>query len=244
MGKKRAKEHYDFIKEQYCKEIDNSITNTTIHTCESIEARIQQYQNNYSVTPKDSVSCLFSLENKDNVAILNFASYKKPGGLYFQDVESQEESLCLESTLLPVIEAFKPTYYAWNNKHLNRGIYLNRALYSKDILFERERQKVYADVITCAAPNAGVAEYVCGVGDKELREVMLDRINFMLSVAEEHGVQTLILGAWGCGVFEWNPETVAELFMEVKGRYNIPNIIFAVPGLFEYNYMVFNRVLS
>ena len=60
------------------------------------------------------------------------------------------------------------------------------------------------------------------------------------SIAEEHGVQTLILGAWGCGVFEWNPETVAELFMEVKGRY----IIFAIPGLFEYNYMVFNRVLS
>ena len=46
---------------------------------------------------------------------------------------------------------------------------------------------------------------------------MLDRINFMLSIAEEHGVQTLILGAWGCGVFE----IVAELFMEVKGRYNI-----------------------
>jgi uncharacterized protein (TIGR02452 family) len=180
---------YDIIKEQYYKEIDNSITNTTIHACESIEARTPQYQNNYSVTPKDSVSCLFSLENKDNVAVLNFASYKKPGGLYFQGVESQEESLCLESTLLPVIEAFKPTYYTWNNKHLNRGIYLNRALYSKDILFERERQKVYADVITYA-----------GVGDKELREAMLDRINFMLSVAEEHGVQTLILGAWGCGV--------------------------------------------
>ena len=69
--------------------------------------------------------------------------------------------------------------------------------------------------------NAGVAEYVCGVGDKELREAMLDRINFMLSIAEEHGVQTLILGAWGCGVFEWNPEIVAELFMEIKGKYNI-----------------------
>lgn len=161
MGKKRAKEHYDFIKEQYYKEIDNSIANTTIHACESIEARIPQYQNNYSVTPEDSFSCLFSLENKDNVAVLNFASYKKPGGLYFQGVESQEESLCLESTLLPVIEA------------------------------------------------------------------MLDRINFMLSIAEEHGVQTLILGAWGCGVFEWNPEIVAELFI----RRSWVN-------------MVFNRVLS
>lgn len=151
MGKKRAKEHYDFIKEQYYKEIDNSITNTTIHACESIEARTPQYQNNYSVMPEDSVSCLFSLESKDNVAVLNFASYKKPGGLYFQGIESQEESLCLESTLLPVIEAFKPTYYAWNNKHLNRGMYLNRALYSEDILFERGKQKVYADVITCGS---------------------------------------------------------------------------------------------
>lgn len=73
MGKKRAKEHYDFIREQYHKEIDN----TSIYACESVETRIPQYQNNYSVTPKDSVSCLFSLENKDN----NFASYKKPGGL-------------------------------------------------------------------------------------------------------------------------------------------------------------------
>lgn len=38
---------YDIIKEQYYKEIDNSITNTTIHACESIEARTPQYQNNY-----------------------------------------------------------------------------------------------------------------------------------------------------------------------------------------------------
>ena len=79
MGKKRAKEHYDFIRKQYHKEIDNSIANTTIHACESIEARTPQYQNNYSVMPEDSVSCLFSLESKDNVAVLNFASYKKPG---------------------------------------------------------------------------------------------------------------------------------------------------------------------
>ena len=93
MGKKRAKEHYDFVKEQYCKEIYISIANTTIHACESVKARIPQYQNNYSVIPEDSVSCLLSLENKDNVAVLNFASYKKPGGLYFQGVESQEEKI-------------------------------------------------------------------------------------------------------------------------------------------------------
>ena len=47
MEKKRAKEHYDFIKEQYYKEIDNSIANTTIHACESIEARTPQYSKYY-----------------------------------------------------------------------------------------------------------------------------------------------------------------------------------------------------
>lgn len=35
MGKKRAKEHYDFIREQYHKEIDN----TSIYACESVETR-------------------------------------------------------------------------------------------------------------------------------------------------------------------------------------------------------------
>lgn len=64
MEKKRAKEHYDFIREQYHKEIDN----TTIHACESVETRIPQYQNNYSVMSEDSVSCLFSLESKDNIS--------------------------------------------------------------------------------------------------------------------------------------------------------------------------------
>lgn len=49
MGKKRAKEHYDFIREQYHKEIDNSIANTTIYSCESAETRIPQYQNHQRI---------------------------------------------------------------------------------------------------------------------------------------------------------------------------------------------------
>lgn len=103
MGKKRANAHYDFIRDQYHKEIDNSIANTTIHVCESIEARIPQYQNNYSVTPKDSVSCLFSLENKNNVAVLNFASYKKPGGLKKAYVQNQLYSQLLKLLNLLII---------------------------------------------------------------------------------------------------------------------------------------------
>lgn len=42
MGKKRAKEHYDFIREQYHKEID-----TSIYACESVETRIPQYSKYY-----------------------------------------------------------------------------------------------------------------------------------------------------------------------------------------------------
>lgn len=72
MGKKRAKEHYDFIRKQYHKEI----ANTTIHACESIEARTPQYQNNYSVTPKDRFCQLWAILK---VWSSNFIIFAVPG---------------------------------------------------------------------------------------------------------------------------------------------------------------------
>ena len=41
------------------------------------------------------------------VCILNFADTIKPGGGYFKGYTTQEEELCFNSTLLPVLEAFK-----------------------------------------------------------------------------------------------------------------------------------------
>lgn len=84
------------------------------------------------------------------ICILNFASYKNPGGGYLNGSMAQEESLCYASTLYNVLERQKD-YYAYNNKHLNYALYTNRALYGPQIYFPAF--DFYCDVITCAVPN-------------------------------------------------------------------------------------------
>lgn len=90
----------------------------------------------------DSVSCLFNLSDNGRTTILNYASYKSPGGFFLEGSPAQEEALCHESNLYPILLAF-------DRQRLNKALYLNRALYSPSV---NDKQKE-ADVITCAAPN-------------------------------------------------------------------------------------------
>lgn len=83
----------------------------------------------------DSVSCLFNLSDNGRTAILNYASYKSPGGFFLEGSPAQEEALCHESNLYPILLAFDRTYYAW----LNKALYLNRALYSSGITNKRKQ---------------------------------------------------------------------------------------------------------
>ena len=49
---------------------------------------------------------------------------------------------------------------------------------------------------------------------------LLRRIKFVLDVAEENKVQTLILGAFGCGVFGQDAAVVAKYFKKCLDTYN------------------------
>jgi uncharacterized protein (TIGR02452 family) len=67
----------------------------------------------------------------------------------------------------------------------------------------------------------------------------------MLDAASVHNVDCLILGAWGCGIFENDPTTMAEAFMNAieTHPHNVPRICFAIPQRNDGNYDVFNKVL-
>lgn len=62
--------------------------------------------------------------------------------------------------------------------------------------------------------------------------VMLERIRYILAVAANNGHKTIVLGAYGCGVFHNNPSEVAEWFRQVlldEGYHSLFNqIVFAV----------------
>lgn len=93
----------------------------------------------------------------------------------------------------------------------------------------RNDKQKEADIITCAAPNFRTAHRYQSKSEND--RVLEDRIHFMYQIAEENGVENLIAGAWGCGVFMQDPYTVATLLIGAARNYNIPNIYFATPRM-------------
>ena len=195
----RAKEHTKEVSTKYAELITNSIEKTKEYSVGvEITSKRTNAKNRVILEPIDSVTALLS-HQEGKVGVLNFASYKRPGGKFLDGSKAQEECLCHESYLYNVLKE-KQTYYEWNKRHKNLAQYLNRCLYTPDILFTRGEKKAFADVITCAAPNITPArKYGWDVSDLVNSNNLYNRIKFVLDIAEDNEIDTLILGAYGCG---------------------------------------------
>ena len=193
----------------------------------------------------DSVKAAFTYRN-GRTAVLNFASFKHPGGMFLSGSKAQEECLCHASNLYNVLREFEKDYYEWNKKNLNKALYKNRGLYSPDIVFEYEGRNFACDVITCAAPNKSAAQQYQGVSDEENSKVLRSRIKFVLDMATVNKVDTLILGAYGCGVFGQDATEVASIFKEMlqTTHRDFKKVVFAVPKGNNDNYAKFEKVFS
>lgn len=102
-------------------------------------------------------------------------------------------------------------------------------------------------MITCAAPNKASAQKYCHVSNAENHDVLESRIRFVLSIAEHEQVDTLILGAFGSGVFGQNGTEVAEIFKKLLTEefWTFEKIIFAIPNdTRNGNYQKFMNVMS
>lgn len=179
------------------------------------------------------------------VAALNFASYKEPGGKFLEGSTAQEESLCHTSFLYNVLREHQD-YYDENRKNLNRGLYTNAAIYSPDVGFTKDSgfNWASADIITCAAPNWGTAEKN-GVNHDENLLALTSRCLFVLDIALANKVDTLILGAYGCGVFKQDPVEVCNTFLELLDRFGktFDTVVFAIPAGGN-NYSTFSQLIE
>lgn len=197
----------------------------------------------------DSVSAIYNCNPEEIVSVLNFASYKNPGGKFIEGAMAQEEALCHESILYNVLsnQRFQNEFYEPNHSRLNKAIYNDNLIYSKDVLFiDSVSGNTYADVITCAAPNYGVATEICKVKPERVLIHMKSRIKHVLYSALDNNVDVVILGAYGCGVFKNDPYKVAQIFKEelettFKGAFE--KVIFAIPNKGSKNYKAFKEVL-
>lgn len=221
--KEIAMDHTKEMAKKFGKEITYSVSNTKLYDTDFSFIPDRSMNTEIKVVSMDSVNAICKYQN-GKTAVLNFASYKNPGGMFLNGSKAQEECLCHESFLYNVLETQK-NYYTWNNLHKNRALYLNRALYSPHILF---RNAVPCDVITCACPNKSAAQKYQNVSNEENLKVLNSRIKFVLDIAEANNVETLILGAFGAGVFGQDATEVAEVFKKHLRNYGFKKVVFAI----------------
>lgn len=246
----QAVSHTEEMEKLFGSAIEEAIRSTTIYdvdfACTRDFGDDDEGSRRITLETLDSVSAIMKAEEEEyRMAVLNFSSYRNPGGGFIGGSKAQEECLCHESFLYNVLSQMKE-FYDWNNQHKNRALYRNRALYTPGVIFVREEKQVSCDVITCAAPNFSAAYKYQNVSHKENSGVLRDRIRFVLDIARENRVNTLILGAYGCGVFGQDPREVAGIFKEyLETKYKcFEKVIFAIPKGRDGNYQVFAEVFD
>lgn len=155
--------------------------------------------------------------NGDGVACLNFASATKAGGGYRSGAQAQEESLARASGLAACLEQV-PAFYDFHRRQ-KHPIYSDRVICSPGVpVFRNDDGGLLPEpypvtFLTAAAPNAGALEERGWQGD--LEGILHSRARRVLAIAAAHGHSHLVLGAWGCGVFRNDPDTVAAVFADL-----------------------------
>jgi uncharacterized protein (TIGR02452 family) len=73
---------------------------------------------------------------------------------------------------------------------------------------------IVMDFITSPAPNAGAVMRNEPENRARVTPTLTERASKVLALSASRGCDALVLGAWGCGVFQNDPATVARVFAE------------------------------
>lgn len=151
--------------------------------------------------------------------VMNFASARHPGGGFTTGARAQEEALCRSSTLYASLITDKAAEMYLYNEENKISVYSDYMLFSPNVLVFRDAnldllsQPFMTAVATVPAPNRSA--WARNESDETIEKVMTHRIRVMLRWAIKNGNRSLVLGAWGCGVFRNKPEDVAWYFKKV-----------------------------
>ncbi|MDF1842500.1 MAG: TIGR02452 family protein [Rubripirellula sp.] len=150
----------------------------------------------------------FKQDGKNPLA-LNFANGVQPGGGFLVGAQAQEEMLCRSSALFATL-VDDPMYDF--HREENPEASSDWAILSPDVPVFRTDDGAELDrpwlcsFLTCAAP------YAPAVGPTQSAEMLAQRIERVLAIAKAYRYRSLVLGAWGCGAFENDPDQTARDF--------------------------------
>lgn len=178
---------------------------------------------------------------------LNFANGEQVGGGYKTGALAQEEDLCrripnLYTSLLNAKRAAEDRMYPFGPctcRSPDRPEKYSDVLFTSDLVVARAaeeynfevlppEQQVKTSLVTAAAPNINFAKEI---SDLKLMRNSVEAI-FIAPRLVRKDINTLVLGAWGCGAFGGDPKEISELFSSVLAELGslYQEVHFAIPG--------------
>ena len=171
-------------------------------------------------------------DGEGKTMIVDPGAFTRPGGAYEDGAFGPEQILCSESNLYPVLCAHKRDFYDKNRDYRRGSLFTDRALYVPEVLFSREGDTRRADVLVIAEP---IRAYALDNhrSERECDKALADRIETIFRIAAANNVQTLIMGAFGCGRNGYPSAQVIELIRTWIGEHPgaVPRVVFAVPRM-------------
>lgn len=267
---KRAHDIVDIIEGDYylTRTVAASVMGTETFYLSNPNVR---YEPNYqeteiSVTDETTVDAILRV-NRENERMqytmaVNFASFISPGGSFMQGGMAQEEHLCHNSTLYPVLNSFRNSYYEITKTMIDDHIYHNQCLFSPGVVVTDSMDDIIrtgswthlqenwcpVNILTIAAPvNSNILNKLHPGRSILNNHALRERIDLILAVAATKGMQVVITGAFGCGVFKQDPHRVAFIFKDLlKTKYNgvFRKVIFAIPDESSKNHQVFYKMFK
>ena len=245
----KAKEQVERVKDnkKVMEYVDKSIESAIFYPAgETIGFNPVSKSGKISVVDATSVEGVFiGHELGGKTCVLNFANYVTPGGCFLAGSKAQEEFLCHGSAMYNILSSRRclDLFYKPHIKHENEKLFSDDILYLKDVPFFSENTEKYpyncfADIIVCAAPNLRHSN----ASPEYVSTLLVSRIDKILASAAVNGIDNLVLGAFGCGIFANNPRMVSSVFntlLNQKYKNVFNNVIFAIPG--GENFEIFNK---
>lgn len=194
--------------------------NNKVYDAFYLDEVVNKKKSVYEFTDESTTKAIRRLSG-GKLGVLNFASAMNPGGGFLKGSNAQEESIARVSTLYKFLIQEMDTYYEYNRTG-DFEFYADRAVYSGGVELFRQDDGRYlshclpCNILTIPAVNTNKVK-----NKGKINEHMLKRIYMLCSIfANEHD-DTLILGAFGCGVFGNNISDVAGFFHTVLCDYGL-----------------------
>ena len=178
--------------------------------------------------------------------IFLYSIYKNKGGGFIAGSNGQEESLCRNSGLYPTLCKFKKEYYEFHKlQNESSLLYSNSCIYSPNVpVIRNDNGDLLKESYSCSFISASAVnckywikrhkgnELQWIVDSKNiLYQTMKNRIDKILDIAIKNKHDAIILGPFGCGIFDNDANIISDIFaslLSTKYLYRFKKVRFSI----------------